>query len=151
MNNPICPYIYIKKSEIGFAITVLYVDDLNLVGNFEELTRTTKYLKNKFEMKDIGRTKFCPNLQIKHFPIKVLVHQSTYIKKILKHFYIDKAHPLSSLMIVRSLDVKNDSFRSYEKCKQLFDPEASYLNALSAFMYVGNCICPNIAFFLSIY
>ena len=43
-----------QKSEIEFAIIVVYVDDLNLVRTFEELTRTTKYLKKKFEMKDLG-------------------------------------------------------------------------------------------------
>ncbi|KAL6334398.1 hypothetical protein AAG906_014976 [Vitis piasezkii] len=46
VNNPICP---------------LYVDDLNLVGTPEELTRTTNYLK-EFEMKDLGKTKFCLGL-----------------------------------------------------------------------------------------
>ena len=30
-NNPIYPCIFIKKSEIGFAIIVVYVDDLNLI------------------------------------------------------------------------------------------------------------------------
>ena len=33
-NNPICSCIFIKKSKIGFAIIVVYVDDLNLVGTF---------------------------------------------------------------------------------------------------------------------
>ena len=51
-------------------------------------------------MKDLGKTKFCLGLQIEHFPNGVLVHQSTYIKKVLKRFYMDKAHPLSSLMVV---------------------------------------------------
>ena len=37
-------------------------------------------------MKDFGKTKFYLDLQIKHFPNGVLVHQSTYIKKVLKHF-----------------------------------------------------------------
>ena len=115
MNNPICPYIFIKKSETSFAIIVVYVDDLNLVGNPKELTRTTNYLKKEFEMKDLGKTKFCLSLQIEHFPNGVLVHQSTYIKKVLKCFYMDKAHPLSSPMVVRSLDMKNDSFRPCEK------------------------------------
>ena len=59
VNNPICPYIFIKKSEIGFAIIAVYVDDLNLVGTFKELTRTTNYLKNEFEMKNLRKTKFC--------------------------------------------------------------------------------------------
>ena len=101
MNNPICrPCIFIKKSETRFAIIVVYVDDLNLAGTPEELTRTTNYLKNDFEMKDLGKTKLCLGLQIEHFPNGVLVYQSTYIKKVLKHFYMDKAHPLSSPMVV---------------------------------------------------
>ena len=82
MNNPICPCIFIKKSETGFAIIAVYVDDLNLVGTPEELTRTTNYLKKEFEMKDLGKTKFYQCLQIEHFPNGVLAHQSTYIKKV---------------------------------------------------------------------
>ena len=38
-NNPICPYIFIKNSEIRFAIIAVYVDGLNLVGTLEELTK----------------------------------------------------------------------------------------------------------------
>ena len=68
-------------------------------------------------MKDLGKTKFCLGLQIEYFPNGVLVHQSTYIKKVLKHFYIDKAHFLSSPMVVRSLDVKNDPFCHCKKMK----------------------------------
>ena len=44
----ICPCIFFKKSETRFAISVVYVDDLNLVRTLEELTKTTKYLKNEF-------------------------------------------------------------------------------------------------------
>ena len=35
VNNHICPCVFIKKSETGFAIIVVYVDDLNLVGTPE--------------------------------------------------------------------------------------------------------------------
>ena len=58
-NNHICPCIFIKKSETGFTIIVVYVDDLNLIGTPKELTRTAKYLKNEFEIKDLGKTKLC--------------------------------------------------------------------------------------------
>ena len=71
MNNPICPCIFIKKSETRFAIIAVYVDDLNLVRTLEELTRTTNYLKNEFEMKDLGNIKFYLGLQIEHFPNRV--------------------------------------------------------------------------------
>ena len=62
MNNLICSCIFIKKSKIRFAIITMYVDDLNLVGTPEELTRTTNYLKNEFEMRNHGKTKFCLSL-----------------------------------------------------------------------------------------
>jgi hypothetical protein len=65
-NNPICPCVFIKKSEYGFAIIAVYVDDLNLIGIQEELTKTATYLKNEFEMKDLVKTKFCLGLQILH-------------------------------------------------------------------------------------
>ena len=43
-NNPICPCIFIKKSKTAFAIIVVYVDNLNLIGTPEELTIMTNYL-----------------------------------------------------------------------------------------------------------
>jgi hypothetical protein len=50
------------------------LNDLNLVGTLEELTKTTAYLKNVFEMKDLGNTKFCLGLQIEHFSNGIFVH-----------------------------------------------------------------------------
>ena len=97
-------------------------------------------------MKDLGKTKFCIGLQIEHFPNGVLVHQSTYIKKILKRFNMDKVHPLSSPMVVRSLDVKKDPFRPCEKGDELLVPEVPYLSAIGALMYLANCTRPDIAF-----
>ena len=85
-------------------------------------------------------------LQIEHFPTGVLVHQSACTKKILTHFYMDKAHTLSSPMIVRSLDVKNDSFRSCEKGKELLSPEVPYLSVIGALMYLANCTRLDIVF-----
>ena len=109
-NNPIFPCVFIKKSEFGYAIVIVYVDDLNLVGTPEELTKIANCLKNEFEMKDLGKTKFCLGLQIEHLPNGILVHQSTYTEKVLKQFYMDKAHPLSTPMVGRSLDVKKVPF-----------------------------------------
>ena len=68
-------------------------------------------------MKDLGKIKFCLGLQIEHFPTRVLVHQSKYTKKILKLFYMDKSHPLSSLMIIRSLNVKKTHFILVKRVK----------------------------------
>ena len=97
-------------------------------------------------MKDLGKIKFCLRLQIEHFPTGILVHQSAYTKKILKRFYINEAHPLTSPMVVRSLDVKKDAFRPCEKVEELLGPEVPYFSAIGAFMYLATCARPNIAF-----
>lgn len=92
-NNPICPCVFIKKSESEFAIVAVYVDNLNLVRTPEKLTKTANCLKNEFEIKDLGKTKFFLSMQIEHLPNEILVHQSMYIEKVLKQFYMDKVHP----------------------------------------------------------
>ena len=145
-NNPICPCIFIKKSKTRFAIIAVYVDDLNFIGTPEELTKTTKYLKREFEIKDLGKTKFCLRLHIEHFPTSILVHQSAYTKKNLKRFYMNEAHPLTSPMIVRSLDVKKDLFHPCEKGEELLGPEVPHLSAIGALMYLATCIRPDISF-----
>ena len=47
MNNPICPCVFIKKSETGFTIIAVYVDDLNIVGTPEELTKSSIIFKER--------------------------------------------------------------------------------------------------------
>ena len=101
-------------------------------------------------MKDLGKTKFCIGLQIEHFPNGVLVHQSTYIKKILKRFNMDKALPLSSPMVVRSLDVENDPFRPCKKGEELLGPEVPYLSVICALMYLTNCTRSDIFFYVNL-
>ena len=146
MNNSICPYILIKKVAIGFAIIVVYVDDLNLIVTPEELIKTIDCLKKEFEIKDLGKTKYCFGLQMEHCSDGVLIHQSTYTEKVLKYFHMDKSHPLSSPMVVRSLEVTKDSFQPKEENEELFDLEVPYLNAVGALMHLANYTRPNIVF-----
>ena len=72
----------LKKSEIRFVIVAVYVDDLNLIGTPEKISKTDSYLKNELEMNDLGKTKFYRSLQIEYFPIGILLYQSTYTKKV---------------------------------------------------------------------
>ena len=131
-NDPICPCVFIKKSEIGFAIVAVYVDDINLIGTPEELAKTAEYLKNEFGVKDLGKTKLCLGLQLEHNANGIIVHQSSYIERLLKRFNMDKAHPLSTPMVVRSLDPQKDQFRPRESDEEILGPEVPYLNAIGA-------------------
>ena len=124
----------------GFAIIAVYVDDLNLIETLAELIKTIDYLKKEFEMKDFGKTKYCLGLQIERCSNDVLIHQSTYTEKVLKRFHMDKSHPLSSFMVVRSLEVTKDPFRLKEENEELFGLEVPYLSAIGALMYLVNYI-----------
>jgi len=89
-------------------------------------------------MKDLRKIKFCLDLNIEHFREGIFLYQKTYTKRILKRFYMDKAHPLTSPMVVRSLDVKKDHFRPPEEGEELIGPEVSYLSAIGALSYLAN-------------
>ena len=104
VNDPICPYMFIKKSKIIFAMIVVYVDEKNLIEISEELSKTAKHLKNELEVKDLGKIKLCLGLKLEHKTNNILVHQSTYIERLLKRFNMGKTHPLSTFMVVWSLD-----------------------------------------------
>ncbi|KAL3639159.1 hypothetical protein CASFOL_017066 [Castilleja foliolosa] len=59
---------------------------------------------------------------------------------------MDKSHPLSNPMVVRSLDIKKDPFRPPDDNEELLGPEVPYLSAIGALMYLSNCTRPDIAF-----
>ena len=75
----------------------------------------------------------------------LFINQRTQ-EKVLKQFYMDKAHPLSTPMVGRLLDVKKDLFLPQEDNKETLGPEVPYLSAIGALMYLANYTRPNIAF-----
>ena len=59
---------------------------------------------------------------------------------------MDEAHPLSTPMVVRSLDVEKYTFRLKEDGEAILGLKVSYLSAIDALMYLANCTRPYIAF-----
>ena len=63
---------------------------------------------------------------------------------------MDEAHPLSTPMVVRSLDVNKDPFRPQEKDEEIFGSEVPYLSAIGALMYLANTTRPDIPFVVNL-
>ena len=63
---------------------------------------------------------------------------------------MDKVHPLSYLMVVQSLDVKNDLFRPCEKGEELLGPEVLYLSVFGELMYLANYTRLDISFSINL-
>jgi len=45
-SDPICPCVFIKKSEFDFVIIVVYVDNLNIIGTYKD-TNDNKLFKER--------------------------------------------------------------------------------------------------------
>ncbi|KAG7583422.1 hypothetical protein ISN44_As08g029370 [Arabidopsis suecica] len=58
----------------------------------------------------------------------------------------EDATPLSTPMVVRSLNVESDPFRPPEENEEILGPEVPYLSAIGALMYLANCTRPDISF-----
>ena len=146
VNNEICPCVFIKKTSSEFAIVAVYVDDMNLIGTHDEIKETAELLKSEFEMKDLGKTKFCLGLELEDCADGILIHQQNYIQKILRRFNEDKAKSSCTPMIVRSLDPVKDPFRPADEDEEILGPEVPYLSEIGALLYLAQCTRPDISF-----
>ena len=63
---------------------------------------------------------------------------------------MDNVHPISTPMVVRSLDLKKDPFRPKEDDEKILGPEVPYLNAIGALLYLAQYTKPDIAFFVNL-
>jgi hypothetical protein len=138
--------VFIRKSSTGFCIISVYVDDLNIIDHANDIDEPRNHLKKEFKMKDLGKTKICLGLQIKHLQMGILVHQSAYVKKVLKKFNMDKAYPQMTHMIIRALEKDKDPFRPIQEGEDVLGAEYPYLSAIGALMYLANNTRPDIAF-----
>ena len=59
---------------------------------------------------------------------------------------MDKSHPLSTPMVVRSLEPHKDPFRPKEPDEEILGLEVPYLNAIGALMYLAQCTRLDIVF-----
>jgi hypothetical protein len=137
-NNDDYSCIFIRKSSTGFCIISVYIDDLNIIGTEFGINETWNHLKTQFEMKDLGKTKFCLDLQLEHLPTSILVHQSTYVQKVLEKFNIDKVYLSKTLIVVRALEKDTDPFWLHQEGEEVLDSEYSYLSVIGALMYLAN-------------
>ena len=63
---------------------------------------------------------------------------------------MDKSHPLSSLMIVHSLEVKKDLFYPKKDNEKLLGLKVLYYNVIGAPINLANYTRPDIAFFVNL-
>ena len=78
-NDELCPCVFIMKTSFRFTIVAVYVDDMNIIDNLKKIDETVTHLKSEFEMKGLGKTRFCLGLKLEHRETGILIHQSAYV------------------------------------------------------------------------
>jgi hypothetical protein len=131
--------VFIRKSSTGFYIISVYIDDLNIIGTELDINEARDHLKMEFEMKDLGKTKFYLGLQLEHCPTSILIHQSTYVQKVLEKFNMDKTYPSKTLMVIRAYP-----FQPRQEGEEVLGSEYPYLSIIGALMYLADNTRPDI-------
>jgi hypothetical protein len=78
--------------------------------------------------------------------MSIIIHQSTYIKKVLEKFNMDKAYPQRTTMIVHTLEKDKDPFRPKQEGEEVLGAEYLYLSVIRALIDLANNTRSNIAF-----
>lgn len=90
------PCVYYRiLNENDMLFIAVYVDDILYFYNKEETSDMIKEkLKEKFNMKDLGKAKHCIGFKISQDEDEISIDQSIYIKLILTRFGMDKCKPM---------------------------------------------------------
>ncbi|KAL2253467.1 UNVERIFIED_CONTAM: Retrovirus-related Pol polyprotein from transposon TNT 1-94 [Sesamum indicum] len=83
--NDKCIYCKVKGDKM--IILCLYVDDILLIGScLDIITETKSFLKNKFEMKDMGEANVILGIKLTRSTDGITISQSHYVEKIIEKF-----------------------------------------------------------------
>jgi hypothetical protein len=149
--NESSPCLFIKRNEAEIAIIGIYVDDIVMVGSDAAVAAAMAALKAKFKVKDLGMLSFCLGLQVSQTPKGVLLHQASYIKKVLKRFNMGEIlRATKTPMVVRNLRPESDVFGPRRGSEKVLDEKYPYKEAIGALLYLANCSRPDIAFAVSV-
>ena len=82
-------------------------------------------------------------MKLEHCANGIMIHKLNYILKVLRRFNEDKVEPLSTPMIVRSLE---GPYHPADDDEEILEPEVPYLNTISALLYLTKCARLDISF-----
>jgi Reverse transcriptase (RNA-dependent DNA polymerase) len=88
--------LFIKHDCNGIIIVLVYVDDLIIRNNEIEIELIKRNLKQKFEIKDLGKLKYFLGIEIAHSKKRLFLSQSKYVLGLLKKTGKIECKPLST-------------------------------------------------------
>ncbi|XP_073281876.1 uncharacterized protein [Primulina huaijiensis] len=100
--------VYIKGTRESYVIVCLYVDDILIMGNNQELIKGTKKMLTKyFDMKDMGIADVILGIKIFRTPEAIVLSQSHYVETMMKKFNAYDSTPVKTPIDVNVHLAKN--------------------------------------------
>ncbi|KAL0324836.1 UNVERIFIED_CONTAM: Retrovirus-related Pol polyprotein from transposon TNT 1-94 [Sesamum radiatum] len=138
--NDKCIYCKVKGDRI--IILCLYVDDILLIGScIEIITETKSFLKNKFEMKDMGEADVILGIKLICSTDGIAISQSHYVEKILEKFGYQNSRIAKTPYDSSVALFKNESGVSVAQLR--------YSQIIGSLQYLANGTRPDISFSVS--
>ena len=144
--------VYFRKLDDGsFIYLLLYVDDMLIAAkNLSEIHNLKVQLRSEFDMKDLGAAKKILGMDIKRDrgAGKLFLTQENYLKKVLEHFGMKDAKPVSTPLA--------NHFRLSAAQLPQSDEEEEYMarvpysSAVGSIMYAMVCTRSNISQAISV-
>lgn len=129
------------QGENCLIFLIIYVDDIVICSDNDSGINYTKTLLNsKFLMKDLGLANNIIGMEIKRTRDGIVIHQSSYIKKILQDFSID------SSSIFKTPRAENESVLSLQKDEPKHSNQSFYRSMIGSILYTAVCCRPDIAY-----
>jgi transposase InsO family protein len=145
------PCIYQRKEEKNAVIVAIYVDDMFVLSNDQELKNATKQmLRRNFRMKDLGEAKNFLGMRITRDRRqgKLRLDQETYIRDILKRFNMSDCKPVATPLDVNQKLTKEMEPKSKEEINEMRN--IPYREAVGSLMYVCQGTRPDVAHAVSL-
>ncbi len=88
--------LYVKKTNHGIVVIVIYVDDLIITGDSDaDIANLKKLLKQKFEMKDLGELRYFLGIEVIKSPKGIWLLQRQYALNKLFEYGMTGCKPIS--------------------------------------------------------
>ncbi|MCW4346512.1 MAG: reverse transcriptase domain-containing protein [Candidatus Thiodiazotropha endolucinida] len=131
--------VYIQRVEKDIVMIVVWVDDLIIAASNESLlTETKQMLKDKFNMKDLGKLSYFLGIDFKQENGLVKMNQKRYLLKILDRFEMVDCKPRST-----PSELKIDCMDSNP-----VDPR-KYREVVGSLIYAMTCTRPDICWVIT--
>lgn len=137
--------IYRKQAGEDIIIVIIWVDDLIIAASSnKELNRFKNSMKNKFNMKDLGRISHFLGIGFEQTNGKIKMSQKGYVMKMLERFGMSDCKPRTTPCELKVESGENDQ----DSSREVQNPR-EYREIVGSLIYAMTCTRPDISWIVS--